>query len=307
MRGGEGIIDAYLDHLRIERRLSPRSVTSYRSDLLQHLAYLSAAHLDGFGKVTTDVLRGDIERLHRLGRARRSLQRYRSTLRGFYRHLLGEGWIQSDPSRELEGPRSTRSLPHSLSREEIERLLAATDGATPLDVRDRALIEVAYGAGLRVSELVGLGAEQVDLENRWVRVHGKGDKERVVPLGKPACAAVRNYLARSRPKLCPSGRTSRLFVNRRGGGLSRMGFFRILRKRGEVAGLDPARLHPHLLRHTFATHMLEQGASLRIVQELLGHRSLTTTQIYTAVDRATLRKVHRRFHPRGGGSMQEVP
>jgi site-specific recombinase XerD len=306
MKGGDDILDAYLDHLRIERRLSPRSVISYRSDLVQHLAFLDTRSTADFTAVRTEILRDDLERLHRAGRARRSIQRYRSALRGFYRHLMREGWIPADPSRELEGPRSTRSLPHSLSREEIERLLSATAGREALDLRDRALLEVAYGAGLRASELVGLGAEQIDLENRWIRVRGKGDRERIVPLGRPACAAVRSYLSRGRPQLCPAGKTSRLFVNRRGGPLSRMGFFRVIRKRGAAAGLDPSRLHPHLLRHTFATHMLEQGASLRIVQELLGHRSLTTTEIYTAVDQATLRKVHRRFHPRGGGSMKEV-
>jgi site-specific recombinase XerD len=297
------MLDAYLDHLRLERRLSPRSVTSYRSDLVQHITFLQTRSVVDFGAVDTDLLRADMERLHRAGRARRSLQRYRSTLRGFYRHLLREGWIGADPSRELEGPRSARSLPHSLGREEMNGILSAAIGEGPLDLRDRALLEVAYGAGLRASELVGLGAEQIDLENRWIRVRGKGDRERIVPLGRPACDAVRSYLARGRPLLSPDGRSSRLFVNRRGGALSRMGFFRILRKRGAAAGLDPSRLHPHLLRHTFATHMLEEGASLRIVQELLGHRSLTTTEIYTAVDQATLRKVHRRFHPRGGGSI----
>ena len=145
---------------------------------------------------------------------------------------MREGWIQADPSRELEGPRSTRSLPQQSEPGEIERILSATAGMEPLDLRDRALIEVAYGAGLRVSELVGLGAEQIDLENRWVRVRGKGDRERIVPLGRPACAAVRSYLARGRPQLCPAGGSTRLFVNRRGGSLSRMGFFRILRKTG---------------------------------------------------------------------------
>ena len=155
--------------------------------------------MDSFGGVTTETLRSDLARLHREGRARRSLQRYRSSLRGFYRHLLREGWIDSDPSRDLEGTRTARTLPHCLSHDEIDRLLSATVGASPLDLRDRALVEVAYGAGLRASELVGLGAEQVDLENRWIRVRGKGDRERVVPLGRPACAAVRPYLASGRP------------------------------------------------------------------------------------------------------------
>jgi len=297
----EAALDAYLDHLRLERRLSARTVISYRSDLVQHVAFLLESGVTAWKQVDTELLRRDLARLHGEARARRSQQRYRSSLRGFYRRLLEEGEIDQSPARDLEGPRVARRLPESLSIEEIERLLDAAGGREPLDLRDRALLEIAYGAGLRASELVGLGAEAVDLENRLIHVHGKGDRERVVPLGKPACRAVRDYVARARPRLAPGGGSERLFLNRRGRPLSRMGFFRIVRKRGEVAGLDPRRLHPHLLRHTYATHLLQNGASLRIVQELLGHRSLTTTEIYTAVDPAYLRRIHRQHHPRGGG------
>ncbi len=293
-------IDAYLDHLRLERRLSPRTVEAYRSDLSQHIATLERSGCRSFSRVDTERLRSDLARLHEEGKGRRSQQRYRSSLRGFYRYLQTQGWIDVNPATELEGPKVGRTLPRSLSIREIERLLDAIDGCGPLDLRDRAMIEVAYGTGVRVSELVGLGAEAIDLESRWVRVYGKGDRERVVPLGRAACAAVERYLRESRSALARGRTTSRLFLNRRGQPISRMGFFRILRRRGAAAGFDPHRLHPHLLRHSFATHLLQAGASLRIVQELLGHRSLTTTEIYTAVDRSYLQRIHRRHHPRGG-------
>lgn len=295
-------LDAYLDHLRLERRLSAQTVLAYRSDLAQHLDFLASRKCGALSSVDTEILRYDLARLHGEGRARRSQQRYRSSLRGFYRFLATEGWIAADPCGELEGPRVTRRLPESLTIAEVERLIDAAGGRGPLDLRDRAMIEVAYGAGLRVSEMVGLGAEGIDVENRCVRVHGKGDRERIVPLGRPAIAAVRRYLLRGRPDLLHGRRCDHLFLNQRGGVLTRMGFFRILRRRASAAGLSPQRVHPHLLRHTFATHLLQNGASLRVVQELLGHRSLTTTEIYTAVDATYLRQIHRKHHPRGSAS-----
>lgn len=300
MRNGPELLDAYLDHLRLERRLSPQTVVSYRADLIQHLDFLERRGCTHFGEVETETLRADLGRLHQEGKARRSQQRYRSSLRGFYRFLRSQSWNDGDPSCELEGPKTQRSLPKSLTVKEIDRLLESVAGADPLQVRDRAMLEVAYGAGLRVSELLGLGVEEVDLENRWVRVRGKGNRERVVPLGETACSAVRHYLHHSRAQLAGKRVSNSLFLNRRGGTLSRMGFFRVLRKRGAGAGLRSDRLHPHLLRHSFATHMLHGGASLRIVQELLGHRSLATTEIYTGVDRGYLQQIHRRHHPRGG-------
>jgi integrase/recombinase XerD len=298
MEWGEAL-DTYLDHLRLERRLSQQTVLSYRSDLTQHLVFLRGARCASFSDVDTEILRRDLARLHGEGRARRSQQRYRSSLRGFYRFMVSEGRLAADPCGDLEGPRVTRRLPESMSVEEVERLIDAAGGREPLDLRDRAMIEVAYGGGLRVSELVSLGAEGVDIENRCVRVHGKGNRERIVPLGRPAIAAVRKYLHDGRAGLLRGRRNDRLFVNQRGGALTRMGFFRILRRRAVGAGLSPARIHPHLLRHTFATHLMQNGASLRVVQELLGHRSLTTTEIYTAVDATYLRQIHRKHHPRG--------
>jgi integrase/recombinase XerD len=301
LRNGQELIDSYLDHLRLERRLSPQTVASYRADLAQHLRFLEAKHCNGWSQVTTETLRSDLARLHQEGRARRSQQRYRSTLRGFYRFLQGQSWSDSDPSADLEGARLRRTLPKSLSIRQVARLIDASSGTEPLDLRDRAMLEVAYGAGLRASELLDLGAEDCDLKQRWVRVRGKGNRERVVPLGRAACDALRRYLRDARAKLASKKPADSLFLNRRGGRLSRMGFFRVLRKRGTAAGLDAGRLHPHMLRHSFATHMLQGGASLRIVQELLGHQSLTTTEIYTAVDRGYLQQIHRRHHPRGGG------
>jgi integrase/recombinase XerD len=303
---GEEILGAYLDHLRLERRLSIRTIEAYRADLGQHLVWLAEHGRRGPESVDAEALREDLARLHEAGRSRVSQQRYRSSLRGFYRHLTREGWIPADPSADLEGPRVRRRLPRCLSIEEMDRLLAAATGDSPLEFRDRAMIEVAYGAGLRVSELVGLGAEDCDLEGRVVRVRGKGDRERLVPLGESACEAVRAYLREGRPLLGRKKRSHRLFLNRFGGGFSRMGFYRVLVRRGGAAGIAADRLHPHILRHSFATHLLEGGASLRIVQELLGHRSLSTTEIYTGVDRGFLRKVHRRFHPRGGGEAREA-
>jgi site-specific recombinase XerD len=298
------MLNAYLDHLRLEKRLSTRTVESYRGDLVQHLACLTEHGCPALEEVGTELLRTDLARLHEAGRSRSSQQRYRSSLRGFYRFMTREGWIKKDPSVDLEGPRTSRRLPRALTRDEVARLLAASRGDSPLDSRDLAMIEVAYGAGLRVSELVGLGAEECDLENRMIRVRGKGDRERLVPLGRPACDAVQSYLSAGRPRIARGNRSRRLFLNRLGGGLSRMGFYRILVRRGRAAGIERSRLHPHILRHSFATHLLEGGASLRIVQELLGHRSLATTEIYTAVDRGFLRKVHRSFHPRGGGAKE---
>ncbi|MBD3160953.1 MAG: tyrosine-type recombinase/integrase, partial [Candidatus Eisenbacteria bacterium] len=246
----EATLEAYLDHLRLERRLSPRTVAAYRADLLQHLRFLGDGAETSWGEITTDRLREDLARLHRGGRNRRSQQRYRSSLRSFYAFLLAQSWIDADPSSDLEGPRVPRRMPHALGIREVRRLLEGCPQEAPLDLRDRAMLEVAYGAGLRASELVGLGVESIDLERRLVRVVGKGGRERIVPLGVPACESVRRYLDRGRAPLRGRKRSGALFLNRRGDALSRMGFFRVLRKRGAGAGLDPRRLHPHLLRHS---------------------------------------------------------
>lgn len=292
-------IEDYLFHLQFERRLSPRTIAAYRSDLEQHLERIAARGVTEWTAVDTDLLRDDLASLHDQGRAPRSRTRVRSALRGFYRYLRREARIPLDPTRELEGPRTGRPIPGSMTSTEILSLLEATLGERPLDLRDRAMFELAYGAGLRVSELLSLESASVDLRERWVRVHGKGDKERLIPLGKPSATALRAWLV-ERPRLLGRRRDPGVFfLNARGGPLSRMGFWKILRERARSAGVRAEEIHPHLLRHTFATHLLEGGASLRTVQELLGHAQLKTTEIYTAIDRARLRQVHREFHPRG--------
>jgi integrase/recombinase XerD len=293
-------VETWAFHLAFERRLSPRTVDAYRADLRTHLAFLEARGLRRPDEVTPDLLRESLAELHDAGRASRSRLRARASLRSFYRWLVRDGCLCDDPSAQLESTRPDHDLPEILGVEEVERLLQACGGGGPLDRRDRAICEVAYGGGLRVSELVGLGSEQIDFRERWLRVRGKGDKERMVPLGRPALDCLRAYYATARPVLLGRRRDcGMVFLNVRGGALSRMGVWKILRRRAHDAGLAAHRVHPHMLRHSFATHLLRGGASLRVVQELLGHRDLRTTEIYTAVDREYLRQVHREFHPRG--------
>ena len=294
------LLEAWLFHLAFERRVSPRTVAAYGADLRRHLLFLREHGLRGPEEVTPDLLREALAELHDSGHAPRSRQRARSAWRGFYRWLVRERILSVDPSGELEAPHAARELPRVLSEEEVGRLLEACGGPLPLDRRDRALCEVAYGAGLRVSELVGLRGDELDFREQWIRIQGKGNKERMVPLGRPALAALRHYFDGARPALLGSRPDPGVvFLNARGGRLSRMGFWKILQRRARLAGLEATRVHPHLLRHSFATHLLRGGASLRVVQELLGHSDLSTTEIYTAVDREFLRRVHREFHPRG--------
>ena len=230
------------------------------------------------------------------GLASTTIARRVAALRSFYRHQVLLGTRNDNPAAELELPRRKRTLPRTLSPGEAERLIEAASGVTPRSLRDRALVELLYGAGLRVSEAVGLERNGVDLEQRVVRCIGKGSKERVVPVGREAVEALRRYLSRGRPYLDVRHRPE-LFLNARGGGLTRAGAFLILRRLAETAGLEPGRVHPHLLRHSFATHLLEGGADLRSVQEMLGHADLATTELYTHVSDRRRRELYFRAHP----------
>jgi integrase/recombinase XerD len=234
--------------------------------------------------------------LLRRGLAGTTVARRRSALRGFHAYLIERG-ERVDPLTDLPPARRERKLPHALSVEEIERLIAQPAAEHPAGSRDRALLELAYASGLRVTELCTLERTQLDFAERCVRVTGKGGKQRIVPFGQAAAAALREWLESGRARMAPRARHDAVFVNRRGTPLSRMGFWKILRAHARAAGLT-SRVHPHALRHSFATHLLEGGADLRVVQELLGHASVTTTAIYTHLDRAYLREVHRSFHPR---------
>jgi integrase/recombinase XerD len=273
-------------------RLAPRTIDAYRRDLTAFATWL--------GKPVAPVEREDIERyladLRAAGLASTTIARRAAALRSFFRHQVLIGARPENPAAEIGLPRRTRRLPRTLSPGEAERLVEAANGTSPRALRDRALVELLYGAGLRVSEAVGLERASVDLDGRLIRATGKGDKERVVPIGRRGVEALRRYLSRGRPFLDRRHRPE-LFLNAQGGALTRAGAFLILRRLAEKAGLEPARVHPHLLRHSFATHLLEGGADLRSVQEMLGHADLTTTELYTHVSDRRRKDAYFAAHP----------
>jgi integrase/recombinase XerD len=273
-------------------RLAPRTVEAYRRDLAAFAAWLGASP----AHATPLELAAYVAQLRADGLAPTTIARRVAALRSFYRHQVLLGARPDNPAAELDLPRRRRALPRTLSPGEAERLIEAAAGTTPRLLRDRALVELLYGAGLRVSEAVGLERASVDLEKRLVRCIGKGSKERVVPIGREAAEAIRRYLARGRPYLDKRHRPE-LFLNAKGGGLTRAGAFLILRRLAATAGLEPGRVHPHLLRHSFATHLLEGGADLRSVQEMLGHADLATTELYTHVSDRRRRELYFQAHP----------
>jgi len=282
-------------------RLAPRTVEAYRRDLDAF-----AEWFDGdVAAASAQDLERYLARLRAEALSPATIARRTAALRSFYRHQVLVGARGDNPAAELELPRRRRKLPRTLSPSEAERLIDAANGVTPRALRDRALAELLYGAGLRVSEAVGLDRTGVDLDERLVRCIGKGGKERIVPIGGAAVDALRRYLARGRPHLDKRHRPE-LFLNAQGGALTRAGAFLILRKLAEKAGLEPGRVHPHLLRHSFATHLLEGGADLRSVQEMLGHADLSTTELYTHVSDRRRRELYFRAHPhaRRGGAAQ---
>jgi integrase/recombinase XerD len=273
-------------------RLAPRTVESYRRDLEDFEAWAGG---DAAGASREQIERYLAE-LRAAGRAGSTLARRLAALRSFYRHeqLLGER--ADNPAAEVPAPRRVRRLPRTLSPAEAERLMDAAAGTAPRALRDAALVELLYGAGLRVGEAVGLERGSVDLDERLVRCIGKGSKERIVPIGRQATDALRRYISRGRPYL-DRRRSAALFLNAKGGPLTRAGVFLILRRLAERAGLEPERVHPHLLRHSFATHLLEGGADLRSVQEMLGHADLATTELYTHVTDKRRRETYFAAHP----------
>ena len=273
-------------------RLAPRTIDSYRRDLSD----ASAAIEHPLVSATSEELERYLAGLRARGLSPATIARRLAALRAFFRHQQLLGTRADNPAAEVAQPRRIRTLPRTLSASEAERLIDAAAGTTPRAHRDAALVELLYGAGLRVSEAVGLEKNGVDLEERLVRCVGKGDKERIVPIGRQAAAALRRYLSRGRPYLDRRHRPE-LFLNARGGPLTRAGVFLILRQLAAKAGLEPERIHPHLLRHSFATHLLEGGADLRSVQELLGHANLSTTELYTHVTDRRRRELYYQAHP----------
>lgn len=291
-------IESFRDFLALEAGNSANTVEAYLRDLRRLGEFGASRGVRDPGKLTLRQLRDFVYLLKDLGLSAASIRRAISAIRTYYGFLAGEGRVADDPSERLESPRRGRVLPDTLSVQEVEALLAAPSIEQPLAWRDRALLELAYGAGLRVSELCGLGLTDLLLSENLVRIFGKGGKERLVPIGRSVIGATSVYLHTMRPTLDRGKSKNRVLLNARGEPLSRVGAWGIVRRATQRAGLTK-RVTPHTLRHSFATHLLEGGADLRAVQEMLGHADLSTTQIYTHVDREYLRSIHKQFHPRG--------
>jgi integrase/recombinase XerD len=291
-------LEGFRDFLALESGHSANTVESYLRDLRRLGEFATARGVRDPARLTRSLLRDFVYLLKDLGLSAASIRRGVSAIRTYFGFLVGEGRVTEDPSDRLESPRRGRTLPPTLSVSEMEKLLASPQVDEPLAWRDRALLELAYGAGLRVSELCGLGLTDLLLTENLVRIFGKGGKERLVPIGRSLIGAVSVYLHTKRPALDKGKSKGRVLLNARGEPLSRVGAWGVVKRASRRAGITK-RVTPHTLRHTFATHLLEGGADLRAVQEMLGHADLSTTQIYTHVDREYLRSVHKQFHPRG--------
>ena len=297
-RGDAAEIDAFCDTLWLEDGLAKASLSSYRSDLLHFSSWLGEQQLPALGAVDEASLMRFIAALSQTLRAS-SQARYISTLRRFYRYLLARGRISADPTLKISMPVKPSRLPKVLSEAQVEALLAAPQAEQSLGLRDRAMLETLYATGLRVSELVGLKLHEVNFEMGVIRVFGKGSKERLVPLGEEAIDWLRSYLAEGRPALLGGRQSNDLFVTARGAAMTRQAFWYLIKRYALQAAIDPARLSPHVMRHAFATHLLNHGADLRVVQLLLGHSDISTTQIYTHIARERLKSLHAQHHPRG--------
>jgi integrase/recombinase XerD len=296
-RPSDARIDAYLDHLRVVRRLQPLSVESYSRDLLQ-LARFAAGQGTTPETLSLQDLEAFVRGLMAEGYSPRSVARMVAGVRGFYRHLLVSRIIATNPADDLRPPKAWRELPRYLSIEEVDALLQAPDVSTPRGLRDRALIDVLYATGLRVSELVSLRPPDLNLDVGFLTCIGKGDKQRLVPIGDPAIASLRTYLASGRPALLKGQASPWLFPSGRGpAALTRVGFWKLLKAYALRAGVTHD-VSPHVLRHSFATHLLDRGADLRAIQMMLGHAALSTTQIYTHVLEARLKRLYETHHPR---------
>lgn len=291
-------LQGFRDHLALEAGHSENTILGYTRDLTRLADFAASRGLDAPEALDAALLRDFVFLLKDLGLSGATIRRHVSAIRTWYGFLTAEGLVTRDPSDRLETPKRWRTLPETLSVEEVRRLLEAPGLDQPLAWRDRTVLELGYGAGLRVSEICALGIGDLILSEGLVRAFGKGSKERLVPIGRPVMSTIATYLHTIRPELDRGQSRQRLVLNARGAPLSRVGAWGIVRKAAERAGIT-SRVTPHTLRHSFATHLLEGGADLRAVQEMLGHADLSTTQIYTHVDRDYLRGVHRRFHPRG--------
>lgn len=297
MSGLQGWLLDWLEQLRVERGLADRTVRAYEADVRRYEVWCRKQEREPLA-VGTAGLRAYLAHLEREGLGARSRARAMSSLRGLFRYLVSRGRLEQDPTELLKAREGRRKLPRALALEEIERILEAPDTGTPDGVRDRAMLEVAYGCGLRVSELVGLRLADLDLEEGFVRCRGKGGKHRLVPLGDEAIDWLRRWLGPTRAGFGPRSGEDAVFVSRRGRALTRQWFGKLLKRYASLGGVARERVSPHVLRHSFATHLLEGDADLRAVQAMLGHARIVTTEVYTHVDRGRLRGVYDRHHPR---------
>lgn len=293
----EHLLD-YLHYLELEKNASSNTIDSYRRDLQRYVDHLEGSSVTALGSVQGEHISNYLRALSGAGLSPRSVARNLSAIKGFYKFLVGERIVRKNPTLTIEPPKRSRTLPDVLSPQEVQRILDQPDTQQPLSLRDKAILETLYATGIRVSELTGLKQSDLQLELGVVRVMGKGSKERIVPVGSSARTWIKKYRSSVRPKLVKRSRShDAVFLNARGKPLTRMAVWNIVRGYTRMAGITK-QVHPHTFRHSFATHLLEGGADLRAVQEMLGHSDIGTTQIYTHIDREYLKEVHRTFHPR---------
>jgi integrase/recombinase XerD len=291
------VLDQFLNFLVVEKGLSPNTLEAYSRDLSDYFRFLESKGLTDISETHQDTLYEFLGTLRARKLSSRTQARTLSALKSFYRFLQDESWRKDNPALPLKGPKLKRGLPKTLSELEVETLLHQPKPDSPSGLRDAAMLEVLYATGLRVSELLTMTLDHLELEAHFIRTMGKGSKERLVPIGREASRVLLEYLEKGRPALLKDRRSSWVFVNKRGSRLSRQGFWKILKQYGRQAGITKP-ISPHTLRHTFATHLLEGGADLRSIQTMLGHADISTTQIYTMVTTEHLREVYRRYHPR---------
>jgi len=291
-------LDQFLHYLIVEKGLSKNTIEAYSLDLTRFLDHLRARGIRELRDIGKFDVRGFLLSLKKKNLSTKSIGRDLSAIRSFFKFLIQEGILETNPIEDLESPKMAKKIPEILSLNEIERILEQPNLQTPLGIRDRAMLEMLYATGMRVSELTRLPAHQVNLEGGYVLLYGKGSKERIVPLGSEAMNWINLYLSTARGTLAKAKESPFLFINRSGRGMTRQGFWKNLKNYARRAGLRK-RITPHLLRHSFASHLLERGADLRSVQMMLGHVDISTTQIYTHVTGERLKKVHKQYHPRG--------
>ena len=295
----ETFLREYLSSLELERNLSTNTVNSYRNDLNSLIGYLKEKKINDPADIKTHHLSSFFKTLSKLGLSSRSSARYYSSLKGFLKYLITNGYLKQNPMEKLSAPKVSKGLPVVLNVSEVEKILNCPDTSTKLGLRDKSLLETFYACGLRVSELINLKVADLFLKQDIIRVLGKGSKERLVPIGSSAIKWIEEYLSKSRPLLVKKAKSENyLFLNIRGLILSRMGVWKIVNQNAQASGIKKE-VHPHTFRHSFATHLLEGGADLRAVQEMLGHADISTTQIYTHLDRDYIKQIHKEYHPRG--------